>query len=261
MEQVIIKNNEEIEVMRKAGKILAMVLGELKKKVAAGVSTEELNNLAEKLIVENGAIPSFKNYKGAPNDVPFPTALCASINEEIVHTPAVPGRALKEGDIISLDLGLKYPNSEKGLFVDASFTTGVGDISEEAKKIIATTEEVFYRGLKKVKPGNFISDIGKEIQQLAEGRGYSVVRDLVGHGVGHRVHEAPKIPNFFAPSWDPVLIKEGMTICIEPMVCIGDYKIKTKDDGWTVVTADGKLSSHYEHTILVTKDGYEILTK
>jgi len=261
MGQVIIKTSAEIELMREGGKILALVLRALKDAVRPGVTTGELNSLAEKLIAEHNAIPSFKNYCPSPGDTPFPTTLCASINEEVVHAPALPSRVLKEGDIICLDLGLKYPSGKAGLFVDAAITVGVGKISEEAEKIIRVTEESLWAGIAKVKQGNFIHDISKAVQNYAEKEGYSVVRDLTGHGVGRKVHEAPQIPNFFDASWRPTPLLAGMTICIEPMVCVGGARVRTKDDEWTVVTADGKLSAHFEHTILVTKEGYEVLTK
>ncbi|OGF21034.1 type I methionyl aminopeptidase [Candidatus Falkowbacteria bacterium RIFOXYB2_FULL_38_15] len=261
MGQVIIKNSAEIELMRQGGKILALVLSALKDAVRPGITTGELNSLAEKLIAEHEAIPSFRNYCPSPGDTPFPTTLCASINEEVVHAPALPSRVLKEGDIICLDLGLKYPSGDDGLFVDAAITVGVGKISEEAERIMKVTEESLWAGIAKVKHGNFIHDISKAVQKTAEKEGFSVVRDLVGHGVGHKVHEAPRIPNFFDSSWKATPLIEGMTICIEPMVCAGGARVKTKDDEWTVVTADGKISAHFEHTILVTKEGYEVLTK
>jgi methionyl aminopeptidase len=261
MEQIIIKTQKEIEIMRQGGKILALILNKLKNSVRVGVSTGELNELAEKLIKEYGGEPSFKNYRSSPEDRPFPTTLCASINEEVVHAPALPSRVLKEGDIICLDLGLKYPAGEKGLFTDAAITVPVGKISTEAERITKVTQNALEVGIAQVKPGNFIHHIGRAIQKYVEGERFSVVRDLVGHGVGHKVHEPPRVPNFFDPKFKEIELKEGMTICIEPMVCAGTWQVKTLSDDWTVVTADGKLSAHFEHTVAVTKDGCEILTK
>jgi methionyl aminopeptidase len=261
MRKVIIKNQSEIKTMREGGKILAMILDKLREKVAPGITTEELNDLAEKLIADCGATPSFKDYCPSPDDIPYPTTLCASINEEVVHAPALPSRILKEGDIICLDLGLKYPSGKDGLFVDAALTVGVGKINDEAKKLIRVTEESLWAGIARVKHGNFVHDISRAVQYHAEKEGFSVVRDLVGHGVGHKVHEAPRIPNFFDSTWKAVPLYKGMTICIEPMVCAGGFTIRTKNDGWTVVTADGKLSAHFEHTVLVTGEGHEVLTK
>jgi len=261
MEQIIIKTPREIEIMRQGGKILAAVLFELKNSVRPGISTGELNELAEKLIKKHGGEPSFKNYQPRSEDKPFPTALCASVNEEVVHAPALPSRVIKEGDIICLDLGVKYPAGQGGLYTDAAITVPVGRASSEAEKIIKVTETALEVGIAEVRPGNFIADIARAIQKYVEGQGFSVVRDLVGHGVGHKVHEPPRVPNFFDQGSKKIELKEGVTICIEPMVCAGSGDVKTLDDGWTVVAADGKLSAHFEHTIAVTKGGYEVLTK
>lgn len=261
MEQIIIKTPKEIEIMRRGGEILAAILSELKKAVRPGVDTGELNELAEKLIAQRGGEPSFKNYRSSPEDRPFPATLCTSINKEVVHAPALPSRILREGDIICLDLGLKYPASPDGLFTDAAITVAVGKVSPEAERLMRVTAESLLAGIAQVRPGNFIHDIARAIQEHVEKNGFSVVRDLVGHGVGKRVHEPPRVPNFFDPSYKRVELKEGMTICLEPMVCAGRPEVKTLDDGWTVVTADGKLAAHFEHTVVVTKGGHEVLTK
>ncbi len=260
MEQIIIKTQKEIETMRQGGKILAKILSELGRFIKPGVSTGELNELTEKLIAEYGGEPSFKNYRSSPKDRPFPTALCTSINEEVVHAPALPSRVLKKGDIICLDLGLKYPKGKSGLFTDAAVTLPVGKINQEAEKLIEVARHALEVGVAEVKAGNFIYHISKAVQKYVESQGFNVVRDLVGHGVGRKVHEPPQIPNFFDPRLEAVELKEGMTICIEPMVAAGTWRVETLSDGWTVVTADGKLSAHFEHTIAVTEDGYEILT-
>lgn len=260
MSRIYIKTDEEIKIMRQSGKILAQVLAELKNAVHPGVMTGELNALAEKLIEEKGAIPAFKNYRPDPRDVPFPTTLCTSINEEVVHAPAMPSRALEEGDIVCLDLGLKYPAGEEGLFTDAAITVAVGKIGPEAEKLMRVTAEALQAGITEVRLGNSTSDIGRVIQEHVEKNGFSVVRDLVGHGVGKHVHEAPRVPNFLDRYEKPVELKEGMTICLEPMVSSGRPEVQTLADGWTVVTADGSLSAHFEHTVAVTKNGHEILT-
>ncbi len=247
--------------MRQSGRILAFVLDELKKAVRPGITTGALNALAEKLIEENGAVPAFKNYRPDPRDTPFPTTLCTSVNDEVVHAPAIPSRVLNEGDIICLDLGLKYPAGPEGLFTDAAITVGVGKINPEADKLIRVTAEALLAGIAQVKSGNLVSDIGRAIQGYAESRGFSVVRDLVGHGVGKKVHEPPKVPNFFDRYEKQVELVEGMTICLEPMICAGSSEVETLDDGWTVATVDGSLSAQFEHTVLVTGNGHEILTK
>lgn len=262
MEKIIIKTPEEIKIMRQGGRILAMILKELSLAAKPGVSTVELNDLAEDLIEKNDALPAFKNYRPSADDSPFPTTLCTSINREVVHAPAFPARLLRDGDVLCLDLGLKYPADENGLFVDAAITVGIGGITPEAKKLIETTRQSLEIGISQVKEGNTIQDIAEAVQAKVEKAGFSVVRDLVGHGVGKRVHEPPRIPNFWDGGERPVELKEGMTICIEPMVCAGSAAVRTKrDDGWTVETVDCSLAAHFEHTIAVTKDGYEILTK
>jgi methionyl aminopeptidase len=261
MEKILVKTPEEISVMRQSGRILAMVLDELRKVTKPGVTTGELNILAEKLIMENGGEPAFKHYQPDSATTPFPTTLCTSINDEIIHAPALPSRVLKEGDIVSLDLGVKYPAGLGGLFTDAAITVAVGQISSEAEKLMRVTAESLEAGIAQIRPGRFVSDVSRAIQELAEKNGFSVVRDLVGHGVGRRVHEPPFVPNFLDRYYKPVELQEGMTICPEPMVCAGGYNVLTLEDGWTVVTADGSLAAHFEHTVAVTENGHEVLTK
>lgn len=261
MEKIIIKTLEEIKIMRQSGRILAMVLEELRKAVRPGATTGELNSLAEKLIAGHGALPAFKHYQPNSNSTPFPTALCTSINDEVIHAPALPSRVLKEGDIISLDLGVKYPAGAEGLFTDAAITVAVGEISAEKEKLVRVTAEALEAGIAQIKPRNFISDVAGAIQEHVEKNGFSVVRDLVGHGVGKRVHEPPYVPNFLDRYYKPVELREGMTICPEPMVCAGKAEVETLDDDWTVITVDGSFAAHFEHTIAVTKNGHEILTK
>jgi len=246
---IIIKSKKEIELMREAGKIVADTHELLKEAITPGISTLELDKIAEENIRKYNAIPSFKGYGG------FPGTICASINEQVVH--GIPGNQIvKEGDIISIDVGAYY----KGYHADAAKTHGVGIISEENRKLIEVTKESFYEGIKFAKLGYRLSDISHAIQAHVEKHGFSVVRDLVGHGVGTELHEDPQVPNYGPPGKGPRL-KEGMVIAIEPMINAGHYHVKTLLDGWTIVTIDGKNSAHYEHTIAITEDEPLILTK
>ncbi len=254
---IIIKTKEEITKIAEGGKILSWILKQLVKEIKPGITTAELEEMALKLIEEKGAEPSFKGYKSAKQERPFTTALCTSINEEIVHAPAMPSRELRLGDLLSIDVGIKY----KGLYTDMATTIAIGKVSKETKKLLKVTKKALALGINQVKPGNRISDIAGAIQKFVERQGFSVVRDLVGHGVGKEVHEEPRIPNFVTDESKQIELKEGMVIAIEPMVCSGSYQIETLNDGWTAVAADKKLSAHFEHTVAVAKDGYKILTK
>ena len=244
------RNEKEIELLRQAGKIVAMTHEYLKPFVKAGISTKKLDELAEKFILSQGATPSFKGYGG------FPGSICASINDVLVHGIPNENHILKDGDIISIDIGANY----KGYHGDGAWTYAVGEVSEEAKELMRVTEESLYRGLEQVKPGNRISDISNAIQTFVEAHGYGVPRDYTGHGVGAALHEDPIIPNYGIPGRGPKIVS-GMVMAIEPMVTLGDYHTKTLLDDWTVKTLDGKITAHYEHTIVVTNEGYEILTK
>jgi len=251
----MIKTMKEIESMRKGGKILAEVLKQVSQKAVPGVSTAFLNEEAHKLILEHSATPSFLGYKPPSAHSPYPAALCTSVNDEVVH--AIPSnRELKEGDIIGLDLGLWF----EGLCVDSAVTVGVGRVGKESKKLIDTTKQSLYEGIAKIKDGVKTGDIGNAIQTFVEKNGFSIVRDLAGHGVGNKIHEEPMVLNFGRKGAGEI-IKEGMTLALEPMVNQGDYHVTVDTDGWGIRTADGKLSAHFEHTVLVTKDGYEILTE
>ena len=246
---IIIKSKKEIEFMKEAGKIVAETHELLKEAITPGISTLELDKIAEENIRKYNASPSFKGYGG------FPGTICASINEQVVH--GITGNQIvKEGDIISIDIGAYY----KGYHADAAKTHGVGIISEENRKLIEVTKESFYEGIKFAKLGYRLSDISHSIQAHVEKHGFSVVRDLVGHGVGTELHEDPQVPNYGPPGKGPRL-KEGMVIAIEPMINAGHYHVKTLSDGWTIVTIDGKNSAHYEHTIAITEDEPLILTK
>ena len=244
-----IKTKEEIKVMAEGGKILAKIMQELEKKVKPGITTKELDRLSESLILKSGGKCSFKGYDG------YPSCLCTSINEEIVH--AIPSnRVLKEGEIISLDLGMLY----KGFHTDMAVTLPVGKGSSEVSRLIRTTKKALKRGLKKVRPGNTFGDIGNTIQRFAESQEFSVIQDLCGHGIGREVHEEPQILNYGKRRSGPE-IKEGMVFCIEPMLAVGDWKIKLASDGHAYKTADNSLSCHFEHTIVVTEKGCKILTE
>lgn len=246
---IILKSKSEIEKMRVAGRIVAEALQELVRAVRPGVSTLELDVLAERAIRARGAVPAFKGYRG------FPKTLCVSINEQVVH--GIPSkRRLKEGDIVGLDLGAKWD----GYYGDAAVTIPVGSITPVAESLLATAREALYLGIKEISPGQHLSDISHTIQRYAEGQGYSVVRAFVGHGIGTALHEEPQVPNFGPPGRGPRL-KVGMVLAIEPMVNIGDADVEIMDDGWTVITADGQLSAHFEHTVALTEAGPEILTR
>ena len=246
---ITIKNSAQIAKMREAGAMLHEVLTQLRGKIQPGVTTHELDAFAEKLIRSFGAIPSFLNYEG------YPASICASVDSQVVHGIPSKKTVLKEGQIISVDCGLILDGWQS----DSAFTAPVGNISEEAQRLIDVTEESFFEALKVAREGNRISDIGHAVQQYVEDRGFSTVRALCGHGIGREMHEDPQVPNYGIPGHG-VRLRRGMTICIEPMIAAGDYHVKTLRDGWTVVTTDGSLCSHYEHTILITDGEPELLS-
>ena len=246
---ITIKNSAQIAKMREAGAMLHEVLTQLRGKIQPGVTTHELDAFAEKLIRSFGAIPSFLNYEG------YPASICASVDSQVVHGIPSKKTVLKEGQIISVDCGLILDGWQS----DSAFTAPVGNISEEAQRLIDVTEESFFEALKVAREGNRISDIGHAVQQYVEERGFSTVRALCGHGIGREMHEDPQVPNYGIPGHG-VRLRRGMTICIEPMIAAGDYHVKTLRDGWTVVTTDGSLCSHYEHTILITDGEPELLS-
>jgi len=246
---ITIKSEEEIKIMREAGKILATVLKEIEKQVKPGITTRDLDRAAEALILSYGAKPAFKGHEG------FPYSLCASVNENVVH--GFPSDyVIKQGDIIGLDLGVLY----KGYNSDMAVTVPVGEVSFEAKRLINVTKKSLRLGIKKVRPGNTVGDIGNTIQRFVEGQGFGIVRILCGHGIGKGIHEDPQIPNFGKRGAGPELV-EGMVICIEPMITAGDFNLKKSADGYGFATKDGSLSAHFEHTIAVTKFGSKILTE
>lgn len=246
---ITIKSEREISLMREAGKILADVHDRLEEIIAPGISTLDIDRKGEELIRKAGCIPSFLNYEG------YPASICVSVNDEVVHGIPTDSRKLQEGDIVSLDAGVIY----KGYHSDAARTYGVGNISDESKRLIEITRMSFYEGIKKAYAGNHLHEISATIQKFVESNGFSVVRDLVGHGVGAQLHEEPQIPNYKPVGRGPKL-RPGMTLAIEPMVNAGDWKIWILEDDWTVVTRDGSYSAHYENTILITEGEPEILS-
>jgi methionyl aminopeptidase len=248
MKKPVIKTEKEIAYMKEAGKIHEDIIGKVTKRVGIGVSTWELNKIAEEQCKKYKVEPAFKGYGG------FPGALCTSINHEVVH--GVPSKTilLRDGDIFSIDFGIKY----KGIYTDAATTLPIGNISQEAQKLLDVTKKALEKALKIVKAGIKTGDIGATVQQYVESEGFSVVRECIGHGVGKKLHEPPEVPNY-GEFGEGEALRENMTIAVEPIVNIGDFKVKTLKDHWTIVTADKSLSAHFEHTIVVKKGGYEII--
>jgi methionyl aminopeptidase len=246
---IIIKSDEEIAAMRRAGRIVAKVLGLLTERISVGMKTKELDMIAGEALQEMGGKPSFKGYHG------FPASICASVNDEIVH--GIPGeRVINDGDIVSIDFGAIYD----GFQGDAAVTVAVGSRNAVAEKLIAATRGALQAGIGAARPGARLGDVSAAIQQYAENRGYSVVREYTGHGIGREMHEEPQIPNFGVPGTGPVL-KKGMVLALEPMLNAGDWRTRVDEDRWTVRTADGSLSAHFEHTIAITDSGAEVLTR
>ena len=246
---VTIKSPREIELMREAGRILAKTHEELAKNLRPGMSTWDIDHMGEEIIRSYGCIPSFKNYNG------YPASICVSVNDEVVHGIPHKEHFLDEGDIVSLDAGVIY----KGYHSDAARTYGIGEIDDDAKKLIEVTRQSFFEGIKFAKAGNHLNDISAAIQKYAESFGFGVVRDLVGHGIGSHLHEDPEVPNF-ARKRKGILLQPGMTLAIEPMITEGSYEVVWLDDDWTVMTEDGGRAAHYENTILITEGEPEILS-
>lgn len=246
---IICKSPAEIEKMRRSGRLVRELLGEISQRVRPGVSTLELEKYTEKRLPEVGARPAFKGYRG------YPCCLCTSVNDQIIH--GIPSdRRLKEGDVVSVDLGVILD----GFYGDSALTVPVGEISEGVRKLLKVTEEALERAINKVRPGNRLGDVSAAIQEHVEGNGFSVVREFVGHGIGRELHEEPQIPNFGPPGRGPVL-KEGMVFAIEPMVNAGSPASRVLDDQWTAVTVDGEYSAHFEHMVAVTGNGPDVLTR
>jgi len=248
-ERIILKSPQEIEKMRRSNQIVAEILAEIKTSARPGVTTRELDELAEALLAKLKAHSAFKGYNG------YPAALCTSVNEEVVH--GIPSnRVLKEGDILSLDFGAIYD----GFYGDAAITLPIGSISTEAEQLLRVTEEALYLAIDQARPENRLMDISAAIQRHVESHGFSVVRDFVGHGIGKHLHEKPQVPNFGIPGRG-VRLKPGMTLAIEPMINVGGCEVMIREDGWTAVTKDGSLSAHFEHSVAVTENGPAILSK
>ncbi|HMD73528.1 MAG TPA: type I methionyl aminopeptidase [Steroidobacteraceae bacterium] len=245
---IVMKSPREIEIMRRSGKITAKTLAMLLRSARAGMSLRELDALAEKSIREQGGTPTFKGYHG------FPASICASVNEVVVH--GIPGdQVLKEGDLLSIDIGTTF----EGYVSDSAATIGIGRVAPAAERLMRVTQECLMLGIAQMQRGNRLSDISHAVQEHAESNGYGVVRVLVGHGVGTKMHEEPQVPNYGAPG-QGVVLRPGLCLAIEPMITEGTYEVETLKDGWTVVTADGKLAAHFEHTVALTEDGPRILT-
>jgi methionyl aminopeptidase len=245
---IVCRSQSEIAKLRRVNQLVARILAELRQSVAAGVTTRDLDQLAERLVHEAGAEPAFKGYHG------YPATVCASVNEQVVH--GIPSaRALVSGDIVSIDMGAKLD----GFFGDCAVTVPVGEVSEDATTLLRVTEAALFQGIDAVKPGARVSDIGAAVQHHVEGHGFSVVREFVGHGIGTALHEEPQVANY-GPAGSGPRLSEGMVLAIEPMVNAGRPSVKVQSDGWTAVTSDGSLSAHFEHTVVVTREGTEILT-
>ncbi len=249
--QITIKTPQEIQIMRAAGKINAEALAAARAAIRPGATTADLNAAAEEVMRKHGVISPFKNYPGA---YPYPASTTISVNEELVH--GIPGkRKLKEGDIVSIDSGVIY----EGFVADSAISAGVGELSDEARKLLEVTEAALYEGIRQMKVDNRIGDISAAVQQYVESRGFSVTREYTGHGVGRKMHEGPQLPNY-GVAGRGLLLRQGMTIALEPMVLTKSYRTKVMPDEWTVVSADGGLTAHYEHTVAITADGPYILT-
>lgn len=263
---ITIKTAEEIEKMKQGGKILSKVLSQVMAACVPGAHTEELDRIAREGIAKANGKPSFLHYKISDYDPPYPAAVCISINEEVVHGLAIPNRAIKEGDLVGLDIGMWYPVKDpsdptgRGLATDMAATVCVGKVTSEAQELSKDTRESLKLGLAVIKEGAWLHEISQAIEGYLAPKGYGIIRDLCGHGVGYSVHEDPQIPNYHERRHKPVKLKAGMCLAIEPMVSAGDWRIRQKDDGWTYVTADKSLAAHWEVTTVVTKSGFEFIT-
>jgi methionyl aminopeptidase len=253
---IFIKTQKEIAAMRSGGRILAEIMEKLRQEIAPGKNTQELDELATELVFARGGVPAFKGY-GVETGNPYPATICASINSEVVHGIPSSEKILKNGDLLKIDIGMQY----QGMFVDMARSFAVGQISASAQKLMEATEAAFWAGLKKMKAGAQLSAYSQAAQKTAEEAGFSVVRNLVGHGVGHKLHEDPYVPNYYNKKYQDLRLEVGMTLALEPMVNAGTFETDLGSDGWVFKTRDGQLSAHYENTILVTEKGTEVLTK
>lgn len=265
---MIARTERERGILREGGRKLGVILREVAAAVKPGVRIRELDALAERLIVAAGGAPAFKGYHPRHAAQPYPGTLCTSVNSEVVHGVPTRDIVLRTGDIIGLDIGTQWPASQRsnvngqmsGLYTDTAMTVAVGKAHKEVRRLIEATEQALAEGIAAARVGNRVSDIAKAVQAVVEGAGYSVIRDLVGHGVGRRVHEEPPVPNFWDAHQVDTMLLDGHVIAIEPMVAAGGWRVRMLGDGWTIVTADGSLAAHFEHTVLMTKEGTEVLT-
>jgi len=252
---ITLKSERELDRIRVASAIVAEVLELMHALAGPGVTTSELDNAAEKLIIDRGGEPAFKGYGGTPKRPPFPASICASLNEEVVH--GIPdGRAMHEGDLLSVDVGARY----RGYYGDGATTIAIGEVAPPARRLMDACRRGLDLAVESLGPGKHLSDLGRRVQAYIEGQGFSVVRDLVGHGVGASLWEEPQVPNYYNPDCPDVILRPGMVLAVEPMVTAGGYRVKTLANHWTVVTRDGSLAAHFEHTVAITDGGVEILT-
>ncbi|PIT88442.1 MAG: type I methionyl aminopeptidase [Candidatus Magasanikbacteria bacterium CG10_big_fil_rev_8_21_14_0_10_36_32] len=269
---MLIKTTKELEEIRKGGKILGQILSKLAAMCKPGVSTWEIDQAAEKMIIKAGGKPSFKGYSSSYYDPPFPATICASLNQELVHGIAKKETVLHEGDLLSIDIGMEYPRYQKklkifkqkrhGFFTDTSITVLVGVTLPKIKELVKVTKEALECGIRAAQPGNSVADIGRSIENYVRSQGnYGIVRDLVGHGVGHAVHEEPRIPNYFDKKLENVILQPGMVLALEPMISLGSHRVKTNKDGWTIEMADKSICAHFEHTIIIKENGPVVVTR
>lgn len=261
---MLIKTQKDIENIKKNGVMMGVILEDLEKLCVPGMSLVELDKKAEKMIRAVGARPAFKGYKTHVSETPFPATVCISLNTELVHGVPKKGALLKDGDIVSLDIGMEWPynKKEKGMYTDTAVTVVVGKVSEKIQKLVDVTREALERGIKAAQPGNSVASIGKAVESYVKSQGkYGIVRDLVGHGVGYTVHEEPYVPNYYDKTLESILLKPGMVIAIEPMISLGGWRVETMDDGWTIKMSDNSMCAHSEHTVIITEDGNIVATR
>ena len=263
------KKSSEIKYLREGGRKMGEILEILEKMIKPGVTGFAIDEMAEKLILEAGGIPAFKGYRSRKGDIPFPGTLCFSLNDEVVHGIPTKEKIIQSGDLVSLDIGMQYPANcgvgpgGNGFFVDTALTVVVGKkIPKKIRDLIEVTRVALEKGLEQCVVGNTVADIGRAIEDYVNSQGkYGIVRDLVGHGVGHAVHEDPHVPNYYSEEYENWILKENVVLALEPMISEGTWKVKTASDGWSIQTADGSMSAHFEHTVIITKKGPEVITR
>jgi len=278
---MLIKNKEEIKKLKAGGKILGQILAELCQYCVANKNTWEIDKKAEELILKAGGKPAFKNYQGSQDDKPFPGTICACINQQIVHAAPSKKAILRNGDIFTIDIGMEWPvavetatsqksikslksikSEGRGMFTDTAITIAIGDVDPKIKELMRVTKQALEEGIKAIKPGNSVADIGKAIETCVNNQGkYGIIRELVGHGVGHSVHEDPIIPNYYDKKLESFILKPGMVLALEPMIALGYWKVKDGLDGFSIDTADGSVCAHFEHTVVVTEKGCDVITR